>query len=403
MLNWKRAVRSKKVEEPMRTATLDKTLLRYDTAPHLVFWETTKACDLACQHCRASAQVDPLPGELTTSEGFSLIDQIAAMDGTSPILVFTGGDCFSRGDLLELIRYARSSGLRIGIAPSVTSRLTKDVLNNIYSLGVRSISISLDGSSASSHDTLRGVPGHFEKTLDALRMMRDIGFRVQVNTTVTRHNAHEMADIFSRIREIGISIWEVFFLVGVGRGAGVLEVDPSDAEDICHFLVDVTTFGMTVRTVEAPFFRRVQAERELLGAADPRARFNLGQLYDALHSKLELEDGVHSHSIRSVTLATGDGRGVIFVGFDGDVHASGFLPVALGNIKDESLGSIYTNNALVNSLRTGELTGACGRCEYRRLCGGSRARAYARFGQVLADDPLCIRTHSVRRRPLAQL
>ncbi len=387
----------------MRPATLDRTLLRYDATPHLVFWETTKACDLACQHCRASAQIDPSPGELTTVEGVALIDQIVSMEGTSPILVFTGGDCLSRRDLLELIGYARSHGLRLGVAPSVTNRLTKDVLETIFALGVRSISISLDGASADSHDTLRGITGHFEQTLAALRMMRDIGFRVQVNTTVMRHNAHEMASIFSLLREIGISIWEVFFLVGVGRGVAVLEVSARDAEDICHFLVDVTTYGMTVRTVEAPFFRRVQAEREPFGFADPRVNFELGHLYDVLHAGLVDESGANSSPIRSTTLATGDGRGIVFVGYDGDVHASGFLPVALGNVKNESLRDIYMNNALVTSLRAGALMGACGQCDYRRLCGGSRARAFARMGHVLADDPLCIRTPASRRSPLAVL
>jgi radical SAM protein len=387
----------------VRPATLDKTLLRYDATPHLVFWETTKACDLACQHCRASAQIDPLPGELTTAEGAALIDQIVSMEGTAPILVFTGGDCLSRTDLLELIGYARSHGLRLGVAPSVTNRLTKDVLETIFALGVRSISISLDGASADSHDTLRGIAGHFEQTLTALRMMRDIGFRVQVNTTVMRHNAHEMASIFSLLHEIGISIWEVFFLVGVGRGVAVLEVSARDAEDICHFLVDVTTYGMTVRTVEAPFFRRVQAEREPFGFADPRINFELGHLYDVLHAGLVDESGANSSPIRSTTLATGDGRGIVFVGYDGDVHASGFLPVALGNVKNESLRDIYMNDALVTSLRAGALTGACGQCDYRRLCGGSRARAFARMGDVLADDPLCIRTPASRRSPLAVL
>lgn len=387
----------------MRTATLEKALLRYDATPHLVFWETTKACDLACRHCRASAQVDALPGELTTAEGMVLIDQIVAMEGVSPILVFTGGDCLSREDLVELIGYARSRGLRLGIAPSVTSRLTKDVLETIYELGVRSISISLDGSNANSHDTLRGIAGHFDQTLQALRMMRDIGFRVQVNTTVMRHNAHELADIFSLLRDIGISIWEVFFLVGVGRGVSVLEVEPRDAEDICHFLVDVTTYGMTVRTVEAPFFRRVQVEREKFGHEDPRDNFQLGQLYDVLHDVLSHESGAHTHPIRSTSLATGDGRGIVFVGFDGEVHASGFLPLSLGNVRDESLRAIYMNNAMVTSIRAGEMTGECGRCEYRRLCGGSRARAYARSGHVLADDPLCIRVPAIRRSPLALL
>src|ERR1039458_2134544 len=181
----------------MKEHTLTRALNRYEHSPHLVFWETTKACSLACRHCRASAQLRPLPGELTTEEGRVLMDQIAAMDGPSPIVIFTGGDCLAREDLVDLITYATSLRLRMGVAPSVTPRLTSNVLANLLSLGVRSISISLDGSVPESHDSLRGIPGHFDSTLAALDMMKDMGFRVQVNTTVMKGNARELADIFS--------------------------------------------------------------------------------------------------------------------------------------------------------------------------------------------------------------
>ncbi len=385
----------------MREETLTRALARYEHSPHLVFWETTKACSLACQHCRASAQTLPLPGELTTEEGHSLIDQIVAMEGPSPILVFTGGDCFARPDLLDLVAYARTRGLRLGIAPSVTDRLTREVLEELYELGVRSVSISLDGAGPETHDALRGIPGHFDKTIEALHMMRDMGFRLQVNTTVMRHNAKELADVFSLLRDTGVSIWEVFFLVGVGRGVEILEVDPRDAEDICHFLVDATTYGMTVRTVEAPFFRRVQSEREPFGGDDPRLHFELGGLYETLREGLDREAGDNDHSVRSTTLATGDGRGIIFVGYDGEVHASGFLPIALGNVRTESLGDVYTENPLLTAVRAGFFIGVCGECDYRRLCGGSRARAFAHHGDVMADDPSCIRTRVARRIPVA--
>jgi len=372
--------------------TLTRTLNRYDRAPHLVFWETTKACALACQHCRASAQFEALPGELSTAEGRDLIDQIAQLDGATPILVFTGGDCLARSDLRELISYARERGLRLGIAPSVTERLTKEVLVDLYTLGVRSISISLDGADAASHDSLRGIPGHFDQTIEALSMMREIGFRVQVNTTVMRRNAHELAEILVLLRTAGVKIWEVFFLVGVGRGRDVLEVTPHDAEDICHFLVDATAYDMTVRTVEGPFFRRVQAERALDPDADHLDSDDAGELYRALRARLDRETPSDTGTKKSGTIATGDGRGVIFVGFDGEVHASGFLPLSLGNVKDWSLGDIYTQHPLLTKIRSGALEGACGECDYRRLCGGSRARAYAATGRVLGDDPACVNT-----------
>ena len=375
----------------MKEATLNRALDRYERSPHLVFWETTKACALACRHCRAEAQLDASPEELTSAEGRMLIDQVAAFDGPSPILVFTGGDCLARPDLVELVGYANSRGIRMGIAPSVTERLTRERLLSLYELGVRSVSISLDGATPESHDTLRGVSGHFDQTFAAIAMLNEMGFRVQVNTTVTRDNARELADIFVLLRTAQVKIWEVFFLVGVGRGVDVLEVSPSEAEDVCHFLVDVSAYSMTVRTVEGPFYRRVQAERAPFGSLDPREHFDLGELYSALRARVERSGLQPERSISCTTLATGDGRGVIFVGHDGEVHGSGFLPVPLGNVRTESLQRIYTQSLLLTVMRSGLLLGECGRCEYTRLCGGSRARAFAQSGRALDDDPSCLR------------
>jgi radical SAM protein len=374
----------------VKEATLERALHRYERAPHLVFWETTKACSLACRHCRAEAQLEPLDNELTSAEGMAFIDQVADLDGPVPILVFTGGDCFERADIVDLVSYARMRGLRVGIAPSVTDRLTRPMLETMYELGVRSVSISLDGSTASSHDNLRGIPGHFDKTLRALRLLREMGFRVQVNTTVMRHNAEELASIYLLLRDADVSIWEVFFLVGVGRGVDIAEVSSHQAEDICHFLVDTTALGMTVRTVEGPFYRRVQAERAPFGADDPTEQFELGELYGRLRQTLD-DAGIESErAISATTLATGDGRGIIFVGYDGSVHASGFLPIPLGNVRDSTLSDIYTSSAQLTSLRAGNLSGVCGTCDYSRLCGGSRARAFAHFDRVDADDPSCV-------------
>jgi AdoMet-dependent heme synthase len=376
----------------MRPETLTRALRRYDVAPHLVFWETTKACSLACRHCRASAQPGPSPGELTTAQGRALLEQIAAADGPTPIVVFTGGDCLARADIFELVGYAGELGLRVGVAPSVTERLTVEALATLHALGVRAVSISLDGACAATHDGLRGVPGHFDQTVAILQTATAMGFRVQVNTTGMQSNAAELAEVLSLIRRCGVAIWEVFFLVGVGRGTAISEVSAADAEDICHFLVDATSFGVTVRTVEGPFFRRVQAERARDVARDPRETFSLGPLYSALRARLDEEPGRVSRPAASQTLATGDGRGVIFVGHDGEVHASGFLPVSLGNVTTAALGDIYATHPMLTQLRAGALEGACGACDYARLCGGSRARAFARRGRVLGDDPACVRT-----------
>ena len=384
----------------MRDETLTRALRRYALAPHLVFWETTKACSLACRHCRASAQPGASPGELSTEQGVDLLEQVASFAAPRPIVVFTGGDCLAREDIFELIGHARDLGLRVAVAPSVTERLNRANLERLFALGVRALSISLDGARPASHDGLRGIAGHFDQTVSALETAREMGFRLQVNTTVMEGNARELAEIVSLLRRVRVAIWEVFFLVGVGRGAGVREVSARDAEDVCHFLVDVTKLGVTVRTVEGPFFRRVQAERAARADEDPRDAFDLGALYTHLRSGLDLEDTVPT-AATSATLATGDGRGVVFVGHDGEVHASGFLPLGLGNVTRDGLAEVYANNPLLMSLRAGALEGACGACDFSRLCGGSRARAYARRGRVLGDDPACVRTPT-RRVPVAR-
>ena len=369
-------------------------MARYDVAPHLVFWETTKACALACRHCRASAQHTALPGELSTAEGLALIDEIAGLPAPRPIMVFTGGDCFERPDLFALVEHTTGAGLRVGVSPSVTPRLTPAAMQRLYALGVRSVSISLDGAGPATHDGVRGIEGHFDKTVAALEMLVSMGFRLQVNTTVMRRNVTELADIAALLERLGVGIWEVFFLVGVGRGANVDEISPEMAEDVSHFLVDVANRGMTVRTVEAPFFRRVHEQRLEADVEDPATHFGLGELYRELSA--ELGPRRADRIGHSATLATGDGRGIIFVAHDGEVHASGFLPVSLGNVRDETLGSIYATHSLLTELRAGHLGGACGVCDYSRLCGGSRARAFARSGDALGEDPACLRVQEAQ-------
>jgi radical SAM protein len=373
----------------MKPEALERTLGRYEERPHLVFWETTKACALACAHCRASAQLEGSPDELTTAEGHDLIAQVAAMSRPSPILVFTGGDCLARPDLFELIDHASQLGVRMGVAPSVTWRLDADVMDALATRGVRSASISLDGSSGATHDAVRGVSGHFDQTISALRSMNERGFRLQVNTTVMRANARELADVLEILARTGVSIWEVFFLIGVGRGVDVGEISAEEAEDVCHFLVEASYHGFTVRTVEGPFFRRVQDLRANYRGDDPQRDFDLGPLYEELHERLEQILGELPAPSANPTLATGDGRGIVFVGHDGDVHASGFLPVSLGSIRERPLLDIYQGSELLQEIRSGRLDGACGACAYRRLCGGSRARAYVEEGDALGTDPSC--------------
>src|SRR5579875_43240 len=345
----------------------------FDQRPMLVFWETTRACLLACRHCRASARAEPLPGELSHDEGRRLIDRVAGFGRPFPVLVLTGGDCLMRPDLLDLVGYATRLGVPVALSPSVTP-LAGDLLDDIAASGVKAVSVSLDGASAATHDAIRGVPGHFDATLATLRDLAAAGVAVQVNTTVMRANAAELADIAAIVARAGCRVWEVFFLVHVGRGTATGAISPAEHEEVCHFLYDASGYRLTVRAVEAPFFRRVAAQRRA-GGPPPG-----GALYARLAGRLAVLLGPPVRRPPAHASPTRDGKGVIFVAHDGTVLPAGFLPVALGNIRSRPLRAI----------RAAEFPGRCGRCEHADLCGGSRSRAYAATGDPLGDDPACV-------------
>ncbi|MFZ5850993.1 MAG: TIGR04053 family radical SAM/SPASM domain-containing protein [Actinomycetota bacterium] len=366
------------MSHPVAAAGID-----YARRPMLVFWETTRACPLACRHCRASAQLQPLPGQLDPAEGLALVDQVAGFGRPRPVLVFTGGDCLLRADLFDLVDHAVGLGIPVALSPSVSPLLDPATVRRIADRGVKAVSVSLDGATPATHDTVRGIPGHFAQTVAALRDLVAQGLTVQVNTTVMRGNVTELADVARILRDTGVHIWEVFFLVHVGRGTAVAAISPAEHVAVCHFLYDAGGYGFTVRTVEAPFFRRVVAERRAGG--DPVDADLYGQLRDRLQAVL----GPASHRPRAQTTATRDGKGILFVAHDGTVYPAGFLPLKLGNVRTRPLADIYRRHPLLRAIRAGRFAGRCGRCGYADLCGGSRARAFAATGDPLGEDPAC--------------
>jgi radical SAM protein len=365
------------------TTAVPRSRLDFERRPMLVFWEVTRACLLACRHCRASATEGALPGELTTAEGLDLIDQVAAFGRPYPILVLTGGDCLLRPDLFDLVEHATALGVPVALSPSVTPSLTPTMIDRMVTSGVKAVSISLDGAVPATHDGVRGIPGHFEDTIKAISALSKAGLTVQVNTTVMRANVDELADVADLISRAGAHIWEVFFLVQVGRGVDTDAVSPVEHDDICHFLYDASQHGFIVRTVEAPFFRRVVARRQ---AGDPGPT---SRLYQRLSGRLEALMGPATGRPRAHTAATRDGKGILFVAHDGEINPAGFLPQPLGNVRDESVAAIYRDDPLLRQIRAADFTGRCGRCEYADLCGGSRARAFAASGDPLGEDPAC--------------
>jgi radical SAM protein with 4Fe4S-binding SPASM domain len=398
--------------------------LRFDERPILVFWEATRACPLACRHCRAEALHHPLPGELSTAEGFHLIDEITRFGRPHPVLILTGGDCLQRPDLEVLVAHARDRGVPVALSPSVSPSLSRGRMAAMRELGVRTVSVSLDGASPATHERTRGVEGHLGQTMEAIALLRSLGFTVQVNTTVMAGNVAEIAGIAALLTAAGVAVWEVFFLIAVGRGAAREALTAAECEDVCHLLIDVAQRGMLVRTVEGPFFRRVAVARRdrpaafgetgplyrrlaarlqtLLGPGGPSARPGHGEGRAARSpspdpgSPSELQDGASPARLRrehrgggSTTAATRDGSGLIFVAHDGAILPSGFLPLPLGNVRRESLVDVYRESPLLRDIRAARFAGRCGRCPYRRLCGGSRARAFAASGDPLGEDPAC--------------
>jgi radical SAM protein len=324
-----------------------------------------------------------LPGELSTDEALAFLDTLPGFGSPRPVLVATGGDVLMRADLDLLAERAAELKVPLALAPSVTPLLTDERVAGLRRRGVKVASISLDGATAATHEGVRGIDGHFEETLAAIRMLRRHGITVQVNSMVMRDTVEELPAIARLVRETGAGIWELFFLIQVGRGSSLAELTPEENEDVCHFLVDASCYGFIVRTVEAPFLRRVVAEREH-GALPPQRA-----LYTRLSSRLRVGLGDPVGPARVQTKGTRDGRGILFVGHDGEVSPSGFLPYRLGNVRDDDIVDLYRDHPLLRSIRAAEFSGRCGACTYREICGGSRARAFAATGDPLGEDPAC--------------
>jgi radical SAM protein len=372
-----------------------------DDRPFIVFWEVTRACGLACAHCRADAIPDRDPRELSTVEAQRLIDDLAAYEAPRPILVLTGGDPFERDDLTELVRYATRRGLHVSLSPSVTPRLTAARLAELREAGGSAVSLSLDGARPETHDALRGIEGTYRDTLLAAAMVRDAGFRLQINTTVHAGNVDELPDLLAWIVDQDVSLWSVFLLVPTGRGATMQPLDADDTDDLLHWLHEIGDM-LPVKTTEAPHFRRVAVQR----AAAVRDGVALDDAFPpgALRRRLVertaalITERPVKHR-RRPPLDVNAGRGVAFVDHTGHVHPSGFLPLDVGDVRELPLSTIYRTSPVLQRLRDVEsYTGRCGYCEYRHVCGGSRSRAYAVSGDPFGDDPACAH---VPARPVA--
>ncbi len=366
--------------------------LRHDPGerPFIVIWEVTRACGLVCRHCRADAQHEPHPRQLTTAQGKALLDDLAGFGPPRPLVVLTGGDPFERADLAELVGHGTGAGLSMSISPSVTPQLTVERLAELREAGAKACSVSLDGACAETHDAFRGFTGTFDATLRAGATIRDAGYRLQVNTTITRGNVGELPRILATVLRMSAALWYVFFLVPTGRGASLEALSPADKEDVLHWLHDCCD-RIPVKTTEAPQFRRVALQRSAaLERAEPMPP--TGPLHAKLTEQTEQLLGPPPATPRRprAPMAVNAGKGFAFVDHLGDVYPSGFLPQHCGNVTERSFREIYRTAPILRALRNPEgFGGKCGVCDYHRVCGGSRSYAYAVTGDPLAADPSC--------------
>jgi AdoMet-dependent heme synthase len=340
----------------------------YDSAPARVYWELTRACDLACRHCRAEAQRERASDELTTAECEQVLDALALAAAPKPHVIFTGGDPLKRPDLTALVRAAVARGLGVSVAPSATLGITHNVVHELADVGVSAMSLSLDGPSAAHHDAVRGVFGCFGWTLAAAQRIVAAGIPLQINTLVTADTEPHLDDTAKVVAGLGAARWSLFFLVAVGRGRVLAPVDPVTAERRLRWLAaSAGRWPFVVSTTEAPHYRRVVIQ----------------QMRAAGRSAAEIAAAGRGWGIR-------DGNGIMFISATGDVTPSGFLPLVAANVRDVNALDAYRYAPLFRGLRRpGLLQGRCGHCEFRSVCGGSRARAWAATGDVFAEDPLC--------------
>ncbi len=349
----------------------------YAQTPVNVYWEITRACALACRHCRAEAVPLADPLQLTFDEGVEFLRQIPEFGKPMPQLILTGGDPLARPDLYELIDEARRLGIGVSITPAATPALTREVLVKLRQHGVEGLGLSLDGSRAELHDAIRGVPGTFDRTMDAMRWAREIGMPLQVNTLAAAETADDIPAVYELLKSVGVARWSLFFLISVGRGKVLQPLSPEDGEELMGWVYRTSKIApFVVATTEAPSYRRVALEKM-------RAE------------GLTAEEIKRSSAYRGFGIR--DGHGIVFVSHTGEICPAGFLPLVVGNIRQDRLVDIYRNSQDFKALHDpSHFEGRCGECQYHAICGGSRARAFEATGNPLASDPFC--THEPRLR-----
>jgi AdoMet-dependent heme synthase len=358
----------------------------------LVFWETTKACNLSCRHCRAVPLRTLGPRELTTRRAFELLDDIAKV--AKPVLVMSGGEPLFRPDLFDLAEYGVESGFRMALATNGTL-VNGQVAASIADAGFSRVAISLDGANPDTHDRFRGVPGAHAKAVAGIRALRDEGMSVQINSTIARHNVSELPAMLDFALSLEADALHLFMLVPVGCGLEIApaEMLPADQyERVLHWFDEqAKTCPIDLKATCAPHYYRIRAQR--LEAARRQGDFSETFIAPGTKAKaapMLLHGGGHGQQLSAMTRGCLAGTSVCFISNEGDVYPCGYLPVSAGSTRVQQFGDIWNNSEVFRLLRDPDaLEGKCRACRFESICGGCRARAYAATGSFLAEEPFC--------------
>ena len=359
------------MKEPMRS----RQILR------LLFWESTIKCNLTCAHCRRIESDEQAHTDMSTAQAKDLIEQLAQLgrgQPMMPVMVFSGGEPLCRADLFELVAAARSSGITAALATNGTL-IDETIAGQIKESGIARVSVSLDGATAEVHNKLRQLEGSFERALEGIGHLRNKRVPFQINITLTKHNAHQLEDVYELAKSIGAVAVHIFMLVPVGCGQALADTDMLSPGQYKQKMVDICELDgrgeLQMKVTCGPHYERVIRQQGL-----HKARAKGG------HGGGSVPGGGHGGASRGCLA----GLGVLFVGHQGDVFPCGYLPVNCGNVLADKLSEIWYNNKDLARMREGsELEGKCGVCGYRQICGGCRGRAYAAGGNYMAEEPFC--------------
>ncbi len=347
--------------------------------PRLIAWEITRSCHLNCRHCRAAARFGPYENELTTEEIFKTMDSIASF--VKPIIILTGGEPMMRTDLNDIIRYGDKLGLRMVMSPC-GKLLTEERARDLMDAGIKRISISIDGKTPESHDDFRGVKGAFKDAMKGIEAAKKAGLEFQINTTITKYNIHELKDILDLAIQIGAVAFSPFLLVPTGRGKDLIdmEISPIEYEDVLNWIYEKRQqVPIQLRPTCAPHYYRIFREREKKEGRSVNPK---------------------THGLDALSKGCMGGQSFAFISHTGIIQICGFLETECGNIRKSGydLKHIWNTSEVFLQMRDiDSYHGRCGYCEYRMVCGGCRARAYATTGDYLDEEPYCV--YRPRRKP----